>query len=88
MRETETTTPFLRYQDWKKVKVETEKVNKLLPNIPACNITKLNKLIYARVKLACNKIGVLQRNPNRNTKHESEIRLEGQKGNSNNKRKC
>ena len=28
------TLPFLRNQDWKKVKIDTEKVNKLLPNIP------------------------------------------------------
>ena len=39
-------------------KVETEKINKLLPNIPTDNITKLNELIYAGAKLVCDKIGV------------------------------
>ena len=31
---------FLRKQDWKKVKGETEKVRKLLPNIPTSSITQ------------------------------------------------
>ena len=31
----------------KKVKVETKKINELLTNTPACNITKLNEIIYA-----------------------------------------
>ena len=39
-------------------------------------ITDLNKLIYAEVKLFCDKISVFQKNLNRNTKWE--IRLEGQ----------
>ena len=50
--------PFFRIQDWKKVKVETEKVNKLIPHIPTINITELNKLLYAGAKLADDEIGV------------------------------
>ena len=32
--EKKTTVPSPRNKDWKKVKAETEKINKLLPNIP------------------------------------------------------
>ena len=46
-----TTIPFLRIQDWKKFKVETGKINKILPNIPTGNITELYVLIYPGVKL-------------------------------------
>ena len=63
-------------QDWKKVEIETEKVNKLLPNIPTGNITELKVLVYARAKLVCDKIGIPQRNPDRNIKSRWEIRLE------------
>ena len=38
-------------QDLKKVKVETEKVNKLLINIPTGHFSEANKLIYARMKI-------------------------------------
>ena len=73
-----TTLPFLKNQNWKKVKAETEKIYKLLPNILTDNIAELNKLIYAGVKLVCDRIRVLLRKPNRNTKPGWEIRLEGQ----------
>ena len=53
-----TTLPSLRNQDWKKVKVETEKVNKLLINIPTNNISEQNDLIHTRGKLIRNKIGI------------------------------
>ena len=39
------------------VKIETEKINKLEPNIPTDNIIELNALIYAGAKLACDRIG-------------------------------
>ena len=78
MTEKKITLPSLRSQDWKNVKVETEKVNKLLPNIPMDNITELSELIYAGAKLVCDKIGVPQGNPNRNTRSRWEIRLEEQ----------
>ena len=77
MTEKKTTLLSIWNQDWKK-SVETEKVNKLLPNIPTSNITKLNVLTYAEPKLVSDKIGVPQRNPNRNTKSGLKIRLEGQ----------
>ena len=53
-------------------------VNKLLPIIPTGNIMELNELIYAWAKLTGDKIVVLLRNPNKNTKLGREIRLEGQ----------
>ena len=46
-----------------KVSLENEKVNSLLRNIPTNNITKLNKLFFAGVKLVDHKIGVLLNNP-------------------------
>ena len=61
-----------------KLKVETEKVNKVLQYIPTDNITELSELIYTGVKLVCNKIGILLRNPNRNTNPGWKINLEGQ----------
>ena len=68
MTEKKTTLPSLRNQDWKNDKVETEKINKLFRNIPVCNITELNELIYAGAKRVCDKNGVPLRNPTRNTK--------------------
>ena len=65
--EKKTTLPFLKSQDGKKVKRETEKGNRLLPNIPKRKITKLNKLIYTRVKLVSDEIGIPRGNPNKNT---------------------
>ena len=60
MTEKKTTLPSLMNQDWKKVKAETEKVNKLLPYIPSGNITKRK----VGAKLVC----ILLRNSNRNIK--------------------
>ena len=37
------------------IKVETENVNKLIPNIPTGNITELNELSYTEAKLVCDK---------------------------------
>ena len=78
MSEKKTTLPSLRSYDWKKVKVETEKINKLLSNIPTGDIIELNELIYAGARLVCKRIGILLRNLKRNTKPGWEIRLEGQ----------
>ena len=61
MSEKKATLPSLRNQGWKNVKVETEKVNSLLKNIPTDNITELNDLIYAGAKLVGDKIGYLPR---------------------------
>ena len=49
-----------------------------LKNNPTENIIELNELIYTGIKLVSNKIGILQRNHNLNTKLTWEIRLEGQ----------
>ena len=57
-----------RNQDWKKVKVETEKKNKLLPNIAMDNIAELNKLIYRETTLIRDKSDALIRKLNRNAK--------------------
>ena len=74
--------PSLRNIEWKKVKKETEKINKILMNIPTNNITELNNLIYAGAKLVCDRIGAPLRNTNRetnrNTKAGWEFRLEEQ----------
>ena len=78
MSEQKTTLPYLRNPNWKKIKVETEKVNKLLKHISMNNITELNELIYARTKLISDKIDISQRNSNRNTKTEWEMRIEEQ----------
>ena len=72
------TLPSLSKQEWKTAKVETEKTNKLLTNIPTGNITELNVLIYAGVRLVSDKIVVSRRNSNRNTKPRWEMSLEGQ----------
>ena len=78
MTEHKTTLPFLRNQNQKRVKVETEKVNKILLNIPIGIIPKLNELIYSGMKLVCDRISNPLRNLNWNTKPRWEIRLEGE----------
>ena len=70
--------PSLRNQDWKTVKVEIEKINKILTHISTNNITELNELIYEEAKLVCDKIGARLKNTNRNSKPGWEIRLETQ----------
>lgn len=50
MNEEKTKLQSLRNQEWKKLKTETEKVNKLLPYIPTEIITDLNNFIYAGAK--------------------------------------
>ena len=78
MTEEKTKLPSHRNQDWKKVKIEIKKVNKLFTNSPTESITELNELIYTEVKLVCGKINVPFNNSNRNTKLGWEIRLEWQ----------
>ena len=39
--------PSLRNIEWKTLKIETNKINHILPYIPTNNITELNELIYA-----------------------------------------
>ena len=68
MSEQKTILPSPRNQDWKRVKIETKKVNKLLKHCPTNNITERNDLIYAKAKLVCDKTGISQRNENENGK--------------------
>ena len=58
----------------KSLKVETEKFNKLLPNIQMNNINEFNELIYAGTKLASDKIGVLLKKTLRNITQRRKIR--------------
>ena len=55
---------------WEKEKIKTKNVNKLLKNIPMDTIIELKKLIYARVKLINDKIGILSWDLKINTKPE------------------
>ena len=58
---------------------ETEKTNQVLTYISTNNITELNELIYAGVKLVCEKIGIPSKNKKKKSKPGWEIRLETQK---------
>ena len=77
MSEKKTRLPSLRNQDWKTVKAETEK-KLLFTHLSTNKITELNELIYAGVKLVCNKTGVSLKNTNRKSKHGWEYWLETQ----------
>ena len=57
----------LRNIEWKILKIETDKINPILPYIPTNNITELNELIYAGAKLVCERIGI----PSKSTKRQS-----------------
>ena len=50
----------------------------IVKNISTDSISEMNDLIYAWTKLANDKLGNVQRNPNRNTKPWGEMWLEGQ----------
>ena len=64
MNSEKTTLPSLRNIQWGTVKTETNKINQVLPYILTNNITELNELIYAGVKLICEKIWI----PSKSTK--------------------
>ena len=68
----------LRNIEWKIIKIETNKINHILPYIPTNNITELNELIYAVAKLVCENSGI----PSKSTKKQQtsgwEIRRESQ----------
>ena len=53
----------------KTLKIETNKINHILPYIPTNKITELNELIYASAKLVCDKIGI----PSKSTKKQSKL---------------
>ena len=67
MNREKTTLPSLRNIEWSTIKTETNKINQVLPYISTNNITKLNELIYAGVKLVCEKIIL----PSKSTKKKS-----------------
>ena len=48
----------LRNIEWKTLKIETNKINHILPYIPTNDITELNELIYAGAKIVCENIGI------------------------------
>ena len=58
MGEQKTTLPFLQYQDWENVKVETKKVNTLWIYFSEDNITELNELICPRAELISDRINI------------------------------
>ena len=79
MNSEKTTLPSLRSIEWRTVKTETNKINQvLLPYISMNNITEINELISAGVKLVCEKIGILSKITKKKSKPGLEIRLETQ----------
>ena len=70
--------PSLRNIEWKTLKIETTKINHILPYIPTNNITELNELIYAGAKLECENIGIPSKNTKKQSKPGWEIQLETQ----------
>ena len=68
----------LRNIKWKTLKIQTNKINHILPYIPTNNITELNELIYAGAKLVCENIGIPSKSTKKQQKPGWEIRLESQ----------
>ena len=67
MSDKKTTLPSLRNQDWRTIKLETEKSKDLLTNIPTKNIMVLKFLSYAGEKLVLEKIRVPFKTTDRNS---------------------
>ena len=78
MSSEKTILPSLRNIEWKTLKIETEKINHILPYIPTNNTIELNELIYARTKLVCEKIGIPSKSTKKQSKTGWEIRLKTQ----------
>ena len=70
--------PSLRNIEWKTLKIETDKINHVLPYIPTNNITELNELIYAGAKLVCENIAIPLKSTKKQSKPGWEIQLETQ----------
>ena len=66
--------PSLRNIEWKALKIETNKINQVLPYISTNNITELNELIYAGANLVCEKIDI----PSKSNKKKSKPGWENQ----------
>ena len=75
MNSEKTTLPSLGNIEWRTVKTEKNKINQVLPYISMNNITELNELIYAGVKLVCEKIGIVSKSTKKKPKPGWEIRL-------------
>ena len=78
MNSEKTILPSLRNIEWKTLKIETNKINHILPYIPMNNITELIELIYAGAKLVCENIGIPSKSPKKQQKPWWKIRLESQ----------
>ena len=85
MSSEKTILPSLRNIVWRTLKIETNKINQILPNIPTNNITELNELIYAGTTLVCEKIGIPSKSTKKQSKQGWKIRLETQIKNFENK---
>ena len=78
MNSEKTTLPSLRNIEWKTLKIETNKINHILPYVPTNYITELNELIYAGSKLVSENIGIPSKSTKKQSKVGWEIRLEMQ----------
>ena len=81
MSSEKTILPSLRNIEWKTLKIQTNKINHILPYIPTNNITELNELIYACAKLVCEKMGI----PLKSTKKQSKTGIGNSTWNTNKK---
>ena len=78
MNSVKTTLPSLRNLEWRTLKTETNKINKMLPYISTNNISELNDLINAGAKFVCEKSGVPSKSTKKQSKPGWEVRLETQ----------
>ena len=74
-----TTLPSLINIEWRILKIETNKINQVLPYISTNNITELNELIYTGAKLVSEKIGIPSKSTKKKSKPGWEIQIETQK---------
>ena len=75
MSSEKTTLPSLRNIEWKKLKIETNKINHILPYLLTNNINELNELIFAGAKLVCKKSGIPSKSAKKQPKPGWEIWL-------------
>ena len=78
MNSEKTNLPSLRNIEWRTLKIETNKMNQVLPDISTNNISELNELIYAGAKLVCEKIVIPSKSMKKKSKPAWEIRLKTQ----------
>ena len=78
MNSEKTNLPSLRNIEWRTLKIEMNTINQVLPYISTNNITELNELTYAGVKLVCEKIGIPSKSTKKKSKPGWEIQLETQ----------